>query len=249
MCSNYEIPTREALSFLDVEVDQLDLELKPHVYPGYHAPIIMKGFDLDFGKFGLLPKWAKDFKFSSYTYNARTETVAEKPSFRHAWKYSKFCLVPVQEFYEPKYIDGKSHWYTIKREDDQPKPKQQIVASRSFGVKITELQDLKEAMSKYVQDAVGRLRKEKLLCGVITAFVQSSPFDASVPYYSKAQTYKFAEPTDCVLDLVEVACLLLEKIYKSGINYKKCGVFYSELIEKSNHIPDLLSDHETRIQN
>jgi DNA polymerase V len=99
--------------------------------------------------------------------------------------------------------------------DDQPKPKQQIVASRSFGVKITELQDLKEAMSKYVQDAVGRLRKEKLLCGVITAFVQSNPFDASAPYYSKAQTYKFAEPTDCVLDLVEVAYLLLERIYKT----------------------------------
>ena len=120
MCSNYEIPTREALTLLDVNEDQLDLELKPHIYPGYHAPIIMKGFDLDFGKFGLLPKWAKDFKFSSYTYNARTETIKEKPSFRHAWKYSKFCLVPVQEFYEPKYIDGKSHWYTIKREDNQP---------------------------------------------------------------------------------------------------------------------------------
>lgn len=120
MCSNYEIPKRSALTRLDVEVGPLDLELKPHVYPGHHAPIIMKGFDLDFGKFGLLPAWAKDFKFSSYTYNARTETVAEKPSFRHAWKYSKFCLVPVQEFYEPKYIDGKAHWYTIKREDDQP---------------------------------------------------------------------------------------------------------------------------------
>ena len=120
MCSNYEIPTRSALALLDVNEDQLDLELKPHIYPGYHAPIIMKGFDLDVGKFGLLPSWAKDFKFSSHTYNARTETVAEKPSFRHAWKYSKFCLIPVQEFYEPKYIDGKAHWYTIKRKDSQP---------------------------------------------------------------------------------------------------------------------------------
>lgn len=120
MCSNYEIPTREALALLDIEPDQLDLELKSHVYPGYHAPIIMRGFDLDVGKFGLLPSWAKDFKFSSHTYNARTETVAEKPSFRHAWKYSKFCLIPVQEFYEPKYIDGKAYWYTIKREDSQP---------------------------------------------------------------------------------------------------------------------------------
>lgn len=120
MCSNYEFPTKEALSSLDVEVDQLELDLKSHVYPLYSAPIIMKGFDLDFGRFGLIPKWAKDLKFGTHTYNARTETVAEKPSFRHAWTYSKFCLVPVQEFYEPKYIDGKSHWYGIKREDDQP---------------------------------------------------------------------------------------------------------------------------------
>ncbi|OTG89827.1 Y-family DNA polymerase [Acinetobacter sp. ANC 3832] len=133
--------------------------------------------------------------------------------------------------------------------DDQPKPKQQIVASRSFGVKITELDDLKEAMSKYVQDAVGRLRKEKLLCGVITAFVQSNPFDPSVPYYSKAQTYKFSEPTDCVLDLVEVTYRLLVRIFKSGIKYKKCGVFFSDLISKDQYIPDLLNDHSQNIKN
>lgn len=120
MCSNYKFPSKKQLTLLDIRDDQLELDLKEHVYPGYHAPIIMKGFDLDFGKFGLLPTWAKDFKFSSYTYNARTESVAEKPSFRHAWKYSKFCMVPVIEFYEPKYIDGKAHWYTIKREDEQP---------------------------------------------------------------------------------------------------------------------------------
>lgn len=104
-------------------------------------------------------------------------------------------------------------------------------------------------MSKYVQDAVKRLRSEKLLCGVITAFVQSNPFDASVPYYSKTQIYKFAEPIDCILDLVDVAYGLLDKIYKPGVKYKKCGVFLSELIEKSSHIPDLLSDHEVRSLN
>ncbi|ALV72936.1 DUF159 family protein [Acinetobacter johnsonii] len=71
-------------------------------------------------QFGLLPSWAKELKFSSHTYNARTETVGDKPSFRHAWKYSKFCLVPVQEFYEPKYINGKPHCYTIKCKDNQP---------------------------------------------------------------------------------------------------------------------------------
>ncbi|WOE40029.1 SOS response-associated peptidase [Acinetobacter chinensis] len=120
MCSNYKFPAKGQLRFLDVNVDQFDIELKDHVYPAYHAPIIMRGFELDVAKFGMLPAWAKDFKFSNHTYNARTETIAEKPSFRHAWKFSKFCLVPVVEFYEPKYINGKPQWYTIRREDSQP---------------------------------------------------------------------------------------------------------------------------------
>ncbi len=44
--------------------------------------------------------------------------------------------------------------------DDAPPTKQQIIASRSFGEKVTELDDLKEAMGKYVQDAVIRLRAD-----------------------------------------------------------------------------------------
>lgn len=37
-------------------------------------------------RFGLIPGWAKDTKIARSTYNARSETVAEKPSFRHAWQ-------------------------------------------------------------------------------------------------------------------------------------------------------------------
>ena len=110
MCSNYLFPNKRNLTLLGVDTSQFDLELKDHVFPSYHAPIILNGSDhleLDIAKFGLLPSWAKELKFSSHTYNARTESVADKPSFRHAWKYSKFCLVPVQEFYEPKYINDK----------------------------------------------------------------------------------------------------------------------------------------------
>ena len=83
MCSNYKIPKRTAFIQLGIEVNAMDPDIKSHVYPLYPAPIIVKEFDLDFGKFGLIPKWAKDTKFGTHTYNARTETVAEKPSFRH----------------------------------------------------------------------------------------------------------------------------------------------------------------------
>jgi Uncharacterized conserved protein len=77
-------------------------------------------FELDIARFGLIPSWAKELKFGRHTYNARTETVASKASFRHAWKNNQFALVPVDTFYEPKYIDGKSYWYAISREDGDP---------------------------------------------------------------------------------------------------------------------------------
>jgi len=44
--------------------------------------------------------------------------------------------------------------------------RKRIVASHSFGQKIYHIDALKEAMSLYVQDAVSRLRGERLLCVV-----------------------------------------------------------------------------------
>lgn len=127
--------------------------------------------------------------------------------------------------------------------EDAPTPKQQIVASRSFGERITELDDLKEAMGKYIQDAVMRLRADASLCGCIIAFVQSNPFDQNSPYYSKSLAFEFPEPTDCVLDLIQAAMQLLERIYKPEVKYKKCGVILTGLVSKTRYVPDLLTDH------
>ncbi|WP_312049253.1 Y-family DNA polymerase [Acinetobacter courvalinii] len=125
-----------------------------------------------------------------------------------------------------------------------PPSKKQIVASRSFGNRVTELTDLKEAISMYAQDACARLRSEELLCGTIIAFVQSNPFDANVPFYNKSVSYTFPEPTDFAPDLSKAATLMLEHIYKEGIKYKKCGVLLTCLEPKSGHTYDLLTDFD-----
>lgn len=147
----------------------------------------------------------------------------------------KFSIVMARTIYELQGISCIEIEHT-------PPSKKQIVASRSFGGRVTELTDLKEAISMYAQDACKRLRDEGLLCGCMIAFVQSNPFDPNVPFYNKSITGSFSEPTDCAVDFVKAATRMVSRIYKEGIKYKKCGVVLTCLEPKSGHTYDLLTD-------
>jgi putative SOS response-associated peptidase YedK len=57
------------------------------------------GRDAAWLKWGLVPSWAKDTSAGAHLINARSETVAEKPSFREAFKRRR-CLIPADGFYE-----------------------------------------------------------------------------------------------------------------------------------------------------
>jgi putative SOS response-associated peptidase YedK len=68
-------------------------------------------------RWGLIPSWARDEKIGRRLINARAETVATRPSFRHAFAHSRI-LVPVDGFYEwqarrpykqPWFIQMKDH--------------------------------------------------------------------------------------------------------------------------------------------
>jgi putative SOS response-associated peptidase YedK len=68
-----------------------------------------------------VPHWAVDKKrFGLKTYNARSETVAEKPSYRSAWRRRQFSLAIMQSFYEPCYESGKAVRWRIRRTDASP---------------------------------------------------------------------------------------------------------------------------------
>jgi putative SOS response-associated peptidase YedK len=62
-------------------------------------------------RWGLIPSWAKDATIGNKLANARGETVAERPSFRSAFK-SRRCIIPASGFYEWKTEKGvKFPWY------------------------------------------------------------------------------------------------------------------------------------------
>jgi putative SOS response-associated peptidase YedK len=75
---------------------------------------------LDFFTWGLIPSWAKDPSIGSRMINARSETLAEKPSFRSAFRRRR-CLVLADGFYEWRKEDAKSKTpMYIRLEDGSP---------------------------------------------------------------------------------------------------------------------------------
>ncbi|EQB4400919.1 DNA polymerase thumb domain-containing protein [Acinetobacter baumannii] len=181
--------------------------------------------------------WGVGRKHSKKLQSMGINTVLDLACAEPREMQKRFSIVMARTIYELQGISCIEIEHT-------PPSKKQIVASRSFGGRVTELTDLKEAISMYAQDACKRLRDEGLLCGCMIAFVQSNPFDPNVPFYNKSITGSFSEPTDCALDFVKAATRMLNEIYKEGIKYKKCGVVLTGLEPKSGHTYDLLTDFE-----
>ena len=120
MCANFQpISPTQAPLFTN---QQLSFDVKQDIYPGYAAPLLFANPDNPAewrsAMFGMVPKWAKDTSIAKHTYNARSQTVMDKQSFKRTWYNNQFALIPVQTIFEPKYIDGKAHRYDIRRKDD-----------------------------------------------------------------------------------------------------------------------------------
>jgi len=67
-------------------------------------------------RWGLIPFWAKDESIGKKMFNARSESVVEKPAFRKAYKTQR-CLVPSNGFYEWKTENGKKVPYYFEVKD------------------------------------------------------------------------------------------------------------------------------------
>ncbi|OYQ33645.1 hypothetical protein CHU95_14850 [Niveispirillum lacus] len=70
-------------------------------------------------RWGLVPSWAQDTSGAARMINARSESAADKPSFREAWRKRR-AVIPADGFYEwPQTGDRKQPWY-VSRADGHP---------------------------------------------------------------------------------------------------------------------------------
>lgn len=89
-----------------------------NIAPGSIIPVIVNPVNraVQMFRWGLVPGWAEDPKVGYKMFNARAETIAEKPSFRVPFKQRR-CLIPADGFYEWKAEGGKKYPFLFTLKD------------------------------------------------------------------------------------------------------------------------------------
>jgi len=130
--------------------------------------------------------------------------------------------------------------------EEIPPTKKQIVCSRSFGVKVTQFELLREAVCEYATRATEKLRKEQQQAKVMTVFIRTSPFKDNEPQYSNSASGELLIPSCDTRDFIELASHLLKRIWKDGFRYAKAGVMLSDFYDPGMFQPGLFDDVSTR---
>jgi putative SOS response-associated peptidase YedK len=128
MCTQFT-PTRNTRwvhEHLGVHLPAQDYPVE--TFPGYIAPFVLldaqRNILCTLARFGLIPHWARDTKAAGQigrrTYNARSETVSEKPSYRTAWRRGQFGIALLDDFFEPNWESGRAERWRMRRADGQP---------------------------------------------------------------------------------------------------------------------------------
>lgn len=122
--------------------------------------------------------------------------------------------------------------------------KKGITVSRSFGQRVTEQNQMLEAISTYATRAAAKLRREGLEANSITIFMHTGKH-AKGAYYGNSCGMDFPVQTSNTLELVNAAVKSAKHIWKDGFRYYKAGIMLNDLSPKGTAQPDLFSTGDT----
>ena len=124
MCNQYAPPGPERVE--EYFRSSLPREpYKPGIGPWGRGPFVRSastGREAVVGQWALIGDNALEAKSSAriMTNNARSESLATRPTFRGPWARGQRCLIPADSFLEPNWESGKNEWWRFRRADGAP---------------------------------------------------------------------------------------------------------------------------------
>ena len=113
--------------------------------------------------------------------------------------------------------------------------------SRSFGKKVTNLEDLNEAITTHCLNATQKIRLDKQTVKKITVFIRTSPFQMKSNYYANSKNIDLPIRTNDSIVIIKQALNALKSIYKKGYRYQKTGIILSGLKDADIYNKNLFS--------
>lgn len=115
------IEPEELRHLLDLGVLPAEFTPNINISPGQMVPVVISASSREVFLFrwGLIPGWAKDPKIGYKMFNARAETIADKPSFRVSFQKRR-CLILADGFYEWKKEGNKKVPYLFSLGSRKP---------------------------------------------------------------------------------------------------------------------------------
>lgn len=135
-------------------------------------------------------------------------------------------------------LNGRS---VIELDSMEAVSKKTIVTSRSFPAMIADMEDLKSHLANHAARCAIKLRKQRSVCGMVTAFIQSNHFRDDLPQHDCSSTYRFLTPTNSTNEIVAAAMSVLPGMFRQGIRYKRAGVMVADITSGEAIQTDLFS--------
>ena len=113
--------------------------------------------------------------------------------------------------------------------------------SRSFGKKVTKLEELKESITTHCLNAAEKIRIDNQTVKKVTVFIRTSPFQKDKNYYANTKDIDLPIRTNDSIELVKQSLNALKSIYKKGYRYQKAGIILSGLKDVNIYRKNLFS--------
>ena len=113
--------------------------------------------------------------------------------------------------------------------------------SRSFGRKVTKLEELSASITTHCLNAAEKIRADNQTTKRITVFIRTSPFQKDKNYYANSKDIDLPIGTNDSIELVKQALVALRYIYRKGHKYQKAGIILSKLNDINIYKKNLFS--------
>ena len=197
-------------------------ELPPAVVAGYAAELGVEAV------WGIGPRWAARLR------QAGLVTVADLGRADPARLQRDFNVVLARTVLELRGVPC----LTL---EETPPPRQQIIASRSFGSLVTDLGPLREAVASHTARAAATLRREGLTAGVVQVQIGTPPFRDDEPQYHPSRAVPLPLATADTPRLIRAALAGLGALYRPGYRYQRAGVVLLDLAPAGARSGDLFA--------